>query len=64
MDLQIGGDHTGGNMYDRTLRSIQVNASSGKRINHENVPTLYKLFHLKMIICDLGQLCIIIYGVK
>ena len=53
--LQRGSGHTGGDMYDRIFRSIQVNALNGNRINNENVPTLYKLFHLKMIICDFSQ---------
>ena len=39
-------------MYDRYFRSIRVNASMRNSINHENAPTLYKLSHLILRICD------------
>ena len=38
------------------FRSIRVNASMRNRINHENAPTLYKLYHIILRICDLDQL--------
>ena len=44
-------------MYDRCFRNIHVNASMRNRINHENAPTLDKLSHLILKICDLDQLC-------
>ena len=43
-------------MYDRYFRNIRVNASMRNSINHENAPTLYKLSHLILRICDLDQL--------
>jgi len=43
-------------MYDRCFRSIRVNTSMRNRVNHKNAPTLYKLSHLILRICDLNQL--------